>query len=118
MIKLNESLLRIQESAKDKQVDFSSGDLRQLINIYGDLIFEELTDIFNIIFSSRNSEFEEFTVEFVKDKFTIPEIKLVIKTVIEMNELESLLPFSIDSFRETFWKEVQKIMKKQKPEKN
>lgn len=116
-MKLNESLLRIQESAKSKEIDFKTNDLKKLIVMFGDLIFTELTDIFNIIFSSGNPGFEKFTVLFVENNFTIPMIKMIIKNVVEMNELESMLPFSMGSFREMFWEEVTKELSKQKERK-
>jgi len=94
--------MKIQEKAQD-EINLKNS-LEPLIIKYSDLIFPELTDIFNIIFAHGNDTFELFTVQFVEENFSIRIIKQIVDIVIEQNKIEGILPFLKESFQVEFLK--------------
>jgi hypothetical protein len=116
LLKLNESFQIIQQKIQER--NDTSNDFKDFIINFSDVLFPELTDIFNIIFSCGNEDFEKFSVEFVENNISLAAIKRIFQTVIKMNELEDAIPFFKDSFLELLPSMIRKEIQERKEEKN
>lgn len=113
--KFSTRLVQAVEKIKDKAdvEDISELDVASLLNTYGDLIYNEIADLFNFVFEYRNDEYEPATQEWVEDEVTIRELKEIVLKVADVNGLGWLLPFFKSNVMETIRTTALKMGKKE-----
>jgi hypothetical protein len=109
LIQFGESAKVIQPILKNDKVKITIENWATIIVKYASIIFPEITKILNIIFSHNNNDFKDFTVEFVKQNISIPDLKeIVIEIIIKHNGIEGVIPF-FQKFFQTFEDSIFKI---------
>jgi hypothetical protein len=117
LLQLSESLQVIQESFKDKNIRIDLISFNALLIEHGDVFFDEIAKIFNIIFEHGNKDFKPFDGKFIEDNISIPDMKELIIEVIKQNGMEGTIPFFQEFFQRYTMKinqDIEKILKKGK----
>jgi len=107
---LAQAIERIKAEAEIN--DLGELDVTELLNTYGDLVYAEITKLFNFVFEYRNDEYEPATQEWVEEEVTIRELKEIVLKVAEANGLGWLLPFFKSNAMEMIRSTASKMAKK------
>jgi hypothetical protein len=81
--------------------DVSEMNVAQLLNEYGDKVFEIITDVLNWVFCYKNSGYKKITSAWVSENISVRIIKEIVKEIARQNGMDWLLPFFADKFTKT-----------------
>jgi len=73
--------------------------VEEVLNKYGDLAFDRLTEMLNWLFSYKDPEYKPTERKFFEDNLSIREITEIIKEVARQNQLEWLTNFFQENFK-------------------
>jgi len=96
----------VDEFKKKRGKKITKMEVEDVLNQYGDLAFDRLTEMFNWIFSYKDPDYKPTERKFFEDNLSIREITEITKEVARQNQLEWLTNF----FQENF-KNALKVMK-------
>ena len=83
----------------DPEKDIKSMELEAMFLQYGDIAFQHVTDIFNWIFSYKNSEYENMTVDWIDENISIRILIEIVTEIARQNQLSGLIPFFQENYR-------------------
>ena len=78
--------------------DITEMEMSDMLQNYGDIIFEEITGIFNWVFCYKNSDYVELTKEWIEDNISIRALSEIVKEIASQNQLSWLIPFFQERF--------------------
>ena len=96
----------VDEFKKKRGKKITKMEVEDVLNQYGDLAFDRLTEMFNWIFSYKDPDYKPTERKFFEDNLSIREITEITQEVARQNQLEWLTNF----FQENF-KNALKVMK-------
>jgi len=94
-------------------------ELNDIINKYGDIFFQEVTNLFNFVFAYKNEgEFDPIDVDWVKENISIRLLKEISLGLADMNNIKDVLiknlfPFFQNFFLPVFLKKFNEKANKQ-----
>jgi len=74
-------------------IDVSQMEVTDLIGEYSDILFTEITTLFNWVFVYKNSEYKKVTQKWVADNISIRILTEIVKEIAVQNKLDWLGPF-------------------------
>lgn len=78
--------------------DITEMEMSDMLQDYGDIIFEEITNILNWVFCYKNPDYVELTKEWVDENASIRILTEIIKEIARQNQLSWLIPFFQERF--------------------
>lgn len=89
----------INELEKKEKKKIAKMEIEDVINKYGDLVFERLTEILNWIFSYKNPDYIPTDQKWFEDNLSIREIKEIAKEIARQNQMDWFTDFFQANFR-------------------
>jgi len=89
----------VDEFQKKRGKKISKMEIEDVLNEYGDLAFDRLTEMFNWLFSYKNPEYKPTERKFFEDNLSVREIIEITKEVARQNQLEWLTNFFQENFK-------------------
>jgi len=74
-------------------IDVSQIEVTDLIGEYSDILFTEITTLFNWVFVYRNPEYKKVTKTWIGDNISIRILTEIVKEIAVQNKLDWLGPF-------------------------
>lgn len=84
---------------KETGKEIAAMEVEDVLNEYGDIAFKHLTHILNWLFSYKNPEYKELSVEWVEDNISIRIVKEIVIEIARQNQLDWLIPFFQERFQ-------------------
>ena len=100
-------------------LDLMKVELNDIINQYGDILFQEITNLFNFVFAYKNEgEFDPVDFEWVKENISVRILKEIALGLADMNNIKDVLiknlfPFFQNFFLPMFLKKFNEMANKQ-----
>ena len=86
--------------------DITEMDVSNLLTVYGDLTFGEITKLFNWIFAYKNEGYKKVTKAWLENNITIRMLIEITKEIARQNQLSWLIPFFQGKVREALKTEM------------
>ena len=90
---------------KEDKKKLAKMEIEAVLNKYGDLAFDRITEMLNWLFSYKDPDYKPTERRFFEDNLSIREITEITKEVARQNQLEWLTNF----FQENFKKALQVV---------
>ena len=89
----------VDEISKLSGKDITEMEMVDMLQKYGDIIFNKITDILNWLFCYKNSDYDNLTMKWVEDNISIRILSEIVKEIADQNRLSWLVPFFQDRFQ-------------------
>ena len=83
----------MDQFSKKTGVDVSQLEVQMIIGEYSEMIFAEITTLFNWVFEYKNEDFKAVTEEWMADNVSIRILTEIMKQIAVQNKLDWLGPF-------------------------
>jgi len=85
---------------KEDKKKLAKMQVEDVINKYGDLAFQKLTEMLNWLFSYKDPDYKPIEMKFFEDNLSIREITEITKEVARQNTLDWLTDFFLENVRQ------------------
>lgn len=73
--------------------DITQMEVSEMLTVYSDIVFEEITKLLNWIFSYKNDGYKNIEKEWAENNLTIRMLIEIVKEIARQNQLSWLIPF-------------------------